>query len=122
MLPLVWAQTKATGRGRPNGAAAIEAYNVARRAHKERLAALAAAGVEDGAFYAEAGADLPMDMIPATGALEPVAGKRAVRQHVELVKLVERAGRRPPVYMSDGPRTRTRGAALGEGALEYDAR
>ena len=27
MLPFVWAQTKATGRGRPNGAAAIEAYN-----------------------------------------------------------------------------------------------
>ena len=54
--------------------------------------ALAAAGVEEAAHYADAGADLPMDMAPAVDALTPVAGKRAVREQVELLKLIEQAG------------------------------
>ena len=54
--------------------------------------ALAAAGVEEAAHYADAGADLPMDMAPAVDALTPVAGKRAVREQVELLRLIEQAG------------------------------
>jgi hypothetical protein len=57
-----------------------------------RVRALAAAGVEEAAHYADAGADLPMDMAPAVDALTPVAGKRAVREQVELLRLIEQAG------------------------------
>ena len=74
MMPLVWAQTKSTGRGRPAGAGAIEASTTA-PAEREANGTPGRrkegggrglwpwrprpCGVEEAAHYADAGADLP---------------------------------------------------------------
>eukprot|EP00966_Prymnesium_polylepis_P031145 724518-Prymnesium_polylepis.1 len=58
-----WLRSIATGKGRPEGAAALEAYRNYKKAEKERDAALRAAGAPAGAF-APMGADVPMNMAP----------------------------------------------------------
>ena len=82
MRPHEWQQTRATGRGRPVGSEALEAYRNFRAAEKERLAGLATAGVENEAAYAAASEDVVMNMASVPNALVPVEGKRSIRSPV----------------------------------------
>ena len=63
-------------------------------------ALLVAAGAEAEAFE-PLGARVPMEMTPATGALVPVTGKRALERGARLKDVIERVARRKVVYVHD---------------------